>query len=69
MRTIRFLAIILLGACLGAALMLHICQPLELARENEKLQADVRLLSQEYTRRFTRSHIMRFVSIKESINE
>jgi len=66
MRIVRFLAIIFLGACLGAALMVHICQPLTLIQENEELQADVAGLSKAYTRRFTRSHIMPFHPIRQA---
>jgi len=44
-RAIRFVAIILLGACLGAAVMVHVCQPLKLIQEKEVLQADLKTLS------------------------
>ena len=59
-RTIRFVAIILLGACLGAAVMVYICQPLELIQKNNDLRADVRMLSQAYTREFSRKFIRPF---------
>jgi len=68
MRIVRFVAIILLGACLGAAVMVQICQPVKLMQENSDLQADVRMLSTAYTREFTRNHIMPFTDVKHRQN-
>jgi len=44
--------------------MLQMYQPLELNDEIMKLRADMKALSQEYTRRFTRNHIVPFHGYK-----